>query len=162
METAIPFWLYGCSGKIGEQVYYTRNGKTFVRKAPGSYNKNPTLKQKVSRELFKKAHLFAKEIIADPILKAQYLKKAQTKKTAYCQAVSEYLKKHKKEMSLRIAAISTSPKVVLKKRLAFTKSLLKFYPYGINDDVALHSKHQRSRSFRQALPSFPNDRTVFR
>lgn len=36
-------------GKLGDVVYYKRSGKTFIRQAPGSYNKIPTEKQAAAR-----------------------------------------------------------------------------------------------------------------
>ncbi|MEO8769131.1 MAG: hypothetical protein ABI402_03580 [Ferruginibacter sp.] len=81
----------GLSGKIGDEVYYKRNGKTFVRKAPGSYNKIPSRKQAIERERFKQAHLFALSVINDPALKAAYNIKAKGLSTAYIAAVSEFL-----------------------------------------------------------------------
>ena len=91
MERQLEIYEEGLSGKCGSVVYYFRNGKTHVRKAPGSYNKVPTSKQAVERERFKKAHLFAKSIIADPALKAMYDIKAAGLCTAYIAAMSEYL-----------------------------------------------------------------------
>ena len=79
-------------GKLGDVVYYQRNGKTFTRRAPGSYNKIPTEKQAPLRERFKEAHRFAQMVIADPVLKALYNKKANRKCTAYSKAVSEYMR----------------------------------------------------------------------
>ncbi|MEP7165279.1 MAG: hypothetical protein ABI741_11330 [Ferruginibacter sp.] len=63
-----------------------------MRKAAGSYNKTATEKQVPVREKFKAAHRFAQAVIADPLLKALYNKKANGKCTAYSKAVSEYMK----------------------------------------------------------------------
>ena len=79
-------------GKVGDVVYFRLNGKTFMRKAVSSYNKTATAKQAPVRERFKEAHRFAQAVIADPVLKALYTKKADGKCTAYSKAVSEYMR----------------------------------------------------------------------
>jgi len=84
--------LEGLSGKINGWIYYQRFGKTFIRKASGSYNKIPTEKQAVVRARFTEAHHFAQSVINDPVRKAQYEKKAKGLCTAYSMAVSEYLR----------------------------------------------------------------------
>ena len=83
--------LEGLSGKVGGWIYYQRFGKTFARKAPGSYNKVPTEKQAIVRARFTEAHHFAQSVINDPVKKAEYEKKSRGRSTAYSKAVSEYL-----------------------------------------------------------------------
>src|SRR5687767_6650430 len=83
--------LEGLSGKFNDRVFYNRYGKTFSRKAPGSYNKMPTEKQALVRESFLAASAFAKIIIADPALKAIYSKKAKNGRTAFTAAMADYL-----------------------------------------------------------------------
>ena len=90
--TGDNIFLEGMSGKSNGFIYYQRFGKTFMRKAPGSYNKIPTEKQAIVRANFIEAHQFAQSIINDPVKKAEYLKKARGRCTAYSKAVSEYLK----------------------------------------------------------------------
>lgn len=90
-----PWFADGASGKVGKKIFYNRFGKTLVRKAPGSYNTIPTPKQAEARERFTAAHHFAQSIIADPVLKALYTKKAVGKRTAYAEAVSEFLLNHR-------------------------------------------------------------------
>lgn len=87
----LPWYADGASGKIGKKVFYQRSGQVMVRKAPGSYNVIPTEKQATGREKFIAAVSFAKSIIADPVLKALYTQKADGKRTAYAQAVSEFM-----------------------------------------------------------------------
>ncbi|MCP9751453.1 hypothetical protein [Ferruginibacter sp. HRS2-29] len=89
--TQLPWYADGASGKIGKKVFYQRSGQVMVRKAPGSYNVIPTEKQATGREKFTAAVAFAKSIIADPALKALYTKKAAGRRTAYAQAISEFL-----------------------------------------------------------------------
>ena len=83
--------LEGLSGKIEGCIYYQRFGKTFIRKASGSYNKVPTEKQAIVRARFTEAHQFAQSVINDPVKKTKYEKKAKGGRTAYSKAVSEYL-----------------------------------------------------------------------
>ncbi|MEO6488994.1 MAG: hypothetical protein ABIO04_03560 [Ferruginibacter sp.] len=89
--TELGILYQGLSGKMGDKVFYQRNGKTFVRRAPGSYNKNATPKQAESRTLFTQSHQFAQSVIDDPILKALYTKKANGKCSAYIAAMKEFL-----------------------------------------------------------------------
>ena len=88
---AVQTYEEGMYGKSGDVVYYRLHGKTFIRKAAGSYNKIPTPKQAAARMRFIEAHRFAQSIIADPLLKALYEKKANGHCTAYSKAVSEYM-----------------------------------------------------------------------
>ena len=91
MKTDITIYTEGLSGKLYDLVYYQLNGKTFARKAPGSYNKIPTAKQAAARLRFLEAHRFAQAVIADPVQKALYQQRAGKSLTAYAKAVSEYL-----------------------------------------------------------------------
>ena len=92
-QQQIPWYAEGGSGKLGDKVYYRLHGKTFVRKAPGSYNKIASEKQAAVRARMIEADRFAKGIIADPVLKALYEKKSKGRISAYCMAVSEYFSK---------------------------------------------------------------------
>ena len=85
-------WLReGGSGKLLGKVYYQRNGKTYLRKAPGSYNSIPTEKQAAARARFVAAQRFAQEVIGDPVLKAAYEALPGTHRSAYTKAVSEFM-----------------------------------------------------------------------
>ena len=53
--------------KMGNKVYSKRNGKTFVRKAPGNYITIPTEKQETFRALFIKAQQFTSAVLLDPL-----------------------------------------------------------------------------------------------
>jgi len=90
-KKALEWYLEGGSGKLGNKVYYRLKGKTFVRKAPVSHNVIPTAQQATVRERFMAAHRFAQSVIADPVLKAYYLKKANGKCNAYSKAVSAFM-----------------------------------------------------------------------
>jgi hypothetical protein len=82
----------GLSGKMGDLVFYQLGGKTFARKAPGSYNKIATPQQAPGRERFQKAMEFAKSVIADPLLKAAYQARSKPPRNAYLTAISEYMR----------------------------------------------------------------------
>ena len=89
----IKWYEEGASGKMGSKVFYQRNGKTFKRKAPGSYNVVATEKQAAYRSRFTEALAFARSIIADPVLKAEYEQRAARGRSAYNVAMSEFLKR---------------------------------------------------------------------
>jgi len=91
MKLILPDHLKGFSGKVGDIIIYNRFGKTYARKAPGSYNKIPTEKQAAARERFIAAHEFAKSIIADPVLKSLYLLDLGNHTSVYSKAISDYL-----------------------------------------------------------------------
>ena len=93
MERELQQYEQCLSGRAGDMVYYNIKGKTYIRKRPGSYNKNPTAQQAAARLHFAAAIAFARSVIADPVLKALYTKKAAGKRTAYATAISEYLKR---------------------------------------------------------------------
>ena len=92
MKAQLQWYETTLYGKIADIVIYRRHGKTFARKAPGSYNKVPTQKQAAARERFMAAQQFAKNIIADPALKALYVQNLGSHISAYSKAVSEYMK----------------------------------------------------------------------
>lgn len=74
--------LKGATGTWGDFVFRQRNGKTVVCKRPKAYPpKTPT--QIANQERFAKANAFAKEVIKDPVKKAEYQKRAQAGQYAY-------------------------------------------------------------------------------
>lgn len=88
--------LAGLSGKLGNLVVRTRNGKTHVyvmtdKAAP------KTPKQKAYQQRFAEAVAFAKGVLADEGQKALYTQKAKQagKESAYAMAVSEKMKESK-------------------------------------------------------------------
>ena len=92
MDNLEEWYEDGGSGRVGDLVYYNRWGRTYTRRRPGGYDKTPTEKQAIAREHFITAHRFAQAVIADPVLKVLYLKKANGKCSAYSKAVSDYMK----------------------------------------------------------------------
>lgn len=89
------FLSVGFTGKMGDMIFYQKNGRTCARRASGSYNKIPTEKQAVIRARFLAAHQFAQSVINDPVLKAAYQEKAKKGHHAYSVAVSEYMQLHR-------------------------------------------------------------------
>jgi hypothetical protein len=76
--------LQGLRGKVGNQVYKQRRGKTYVEALP-VYNKDriPTKNELDARANFKKSVAYARKAMADPKLEKIYKKSAYRKKTAY-------------------------------------------------------------------------------
>jgi hypothetical protein len=86
----------GASGNVGKQFVYRKRGDdTFITRMPEiDKNAKPTQKQEQVREQFFAAAGYATGAIADPVLKAQYQKKAKAKSgiTAYNIAFRDFLK----------------------------------------------------------------------
>lgn len=84
---------YGLSGKFGEQIVFRQvNGNTLVCKSPIGRGES-SAKQKQQQEKFKKASLYAKNTLEDPVLSAEYALEAKRRKglSAYNVAVADYL-----------------------------------------------------------------------
>jgi hypothetical protein len=84
----------GASGHVGKQFVYKQKGnQTLIAKMP-KINKNqaPTGDQVRVRELFAAAVNYASGAVNDPVLKAEYQKKAGQSTTAYNIAFRDYLK----------------------------------------------------------------------
>ena len=79
------------SGKFQNIVFYHRNGNNYYRAAPRPYSKPPTDAQLAGRERFKQAVAFAKAAIADPAQKLLLQQRAKNHRSAYQQALSEFL-----------------------------------------------------------------------
>ncbi len=79
------------SGKFQNIVFYHRNGINYYRRAPRPYSKPPTEAQISNRERFKQAVAFAKSAIADPAQKSALQQRAKNFRSAYQQALWEYL-----------------------------------------------------------------------
>jgi hypothetical protein len=83
----------GMSGSIGKQIVFrNRAGKTFASKFPDMSNVVFTENQKREQSKMAAAVGFARDIIYDPIKKANY--KAAPGKSVYQTAISDYLKSH--------------------------------------------------------------------
>jgi len=87
--------MQGASGAFGKElVFRQRGGKTVISRPASIKPGPPSPQQKVLRDKFREAHLFAKTVIADPALKAIYQAKAKPGATAYNAAISEFMKQH--------------------------------------------------------------------
>jgi hypothetical protein len=84
----------GLSGMIGKQIVFrTWNGKTFISVAPKKPKKQSPI-QKENRTKFKRATIFAKNMMNDPVKKAKYkeiAKKLQLP-NAYTAAITDYMR----------------------------------------------------------------------
>lgn len=89
-------FLYGCSGKSGNYIFYQRNGKTVMARVP-RYKSERTEAQLTDQELFRQAIAFAKQMMIDPVKKEEYRQKARKWKidSAFRAAVSEFMRKNK-------------------------------------------------------------------
>jgi hypothetical protein len=89
----------GLSGMIGKQIVFrTWNGKTFISVAPKKPKKQSPV-QKENRSKFKRATIYAKSMMKDPVKKAEYkeiAKKLQLP-NAYTAAISDYMRNPKIE-----------------------------------------------------------------
>jgi hypothetical protein len=84
----------GLSGMIGKQIVFRSwNGKTFISVAPKKPKKQSPV-QKENRSKFKRATIYAKSMMKDPIKKAEYkdiAKKLQLP-NAYTAAITDYMR----------------------------------------------------------------------
>ena len=83
------------SGKIGNVIFKNYGNKTVVSKYPDMSKIVKTESQLENQYLFKAAHNYAKNILADPIKKAAFINTLPEGKFAYHEAVSKYMKEHK-------------------------------------------------------------------
>lgn len=84
--------MEGMSGTINNQlVFKSYSYGTVVSKIPDMGNIVPSEKQKVEKHRFKKAVAYAKEVLADPVKKAEMAYRTPTGKLVYHQAIKEYL-----------------------------------------------------------------------
>jgi hypothetical protein len=84
----------GLSGMIGKQIVFrTWNGKTFISVAPKKPKKQSPI-QKENRSKFKRATLYAKSMMKDPIKKAEYKEIAKRFQlpNAYTAAITDYMR----------------------------------------------------------------------
>jgi hypothetical protein len=84
----------GLSGMIGKQIVFrTWNGKTFISVAPKKPKKQSVV-QKENRSKFKRATIYAKSMMKDPIKKAEYKEIAKRLQlpNAYTAAITDYMR----------------------------------------------------------------------
>jgi hypothetical protein len=83
----------GLSGKIGSQLVIQKNG--IIRSRPDKSRLKWSDAQVSHRKRFEAAQQFARAVIADPVQKAIYQRKAKKGSGAYQAAISEFMKLNK-------------------------------------------------------------------
>lgn len=85
--------MRGASGALGDElVFKQRAGKTVISLPQPPRIDNPTNAQLAVRSKFREAERYAKAVIADPVLKATYLARAEAGVSAYNMAISDFLR----------------------------------------------------------------------
>lgn len=84
---------FGLSGLIGELlVFKQRAGKTIVSNRPSKTSKAPSVVMLAIRERFKKAVIYAKSVMTNTLLKAEYAATAKSDQSAFNMAFTDYQK----------------------------------------------------------------------
>ncbi len=84
--------LRNVQGQIGKEFVVKKYGtKTVVTRYPDMSGIKPSKLQKVKRSRFAEAVAYAQNIIRNPVLKAQYAKKAKKGQAVYHYAIKEFL-----------------------------------------------------------------------
>ncbi len=83
------------SGKIGNVIFKNYGDRTVVSKYPDMSKVVKTESQLENQYLFKAAHTYAKNMLADSKKKEAFIKTLPKGKFAYHEAVSKYMKEHK-------------------------------------------------------------------
>jgi hypothetical protein len=84
--------LTGYSGKMGNIVFRRFNRTTLIAAAPRKSNKPPTAGQKLQRDRFRLASLYAKSLLRDPEKSEQYKARAAKGQSAHTVAMQEFLR----------------------------------------------------------------------
>lgn len=93
MESLNNDLVFGASGRIGEMLVFRQRGnKTFISKRPRRKETFDTPKQSAVKERFKEAVVYAKSVLLDPDLKAEYEARTSGNQTAYNMALCDYFK----------------------------------------------------------------------
>lgn len=84
--------IEGLKGKLGNMlVFRQRNGKTVVSVAPQKTDKPPSEAQLSRRERFRRAVVYAQEVLQNPSLKDWYAAKRLHHQSVYHAALSDYM-----------------------------------------------------------------------
>src|SRR5688500_11626992 len=88
--------IKGFSGSVGKVVFRMYRGKTYMAQRP-SKQKKESEGQRNTRDKFKLATQYAKQMMKDPERKAYYAKKAKmlALPNAYTAAITDYMRKPK-------------------------------------------------------------------
>jgi hypothetical protein len=84
----------GLSGMVGKQIVFRSwNGKTFISVTPKKPKKQSII-QKENRTKFKRATIYAKRMMKDPVKKAEYKEIAEKLQlpNAYTAAITDYMR----------------------------------------------------------------------
>ena len=83
--------IHGMSGKLGGLVVFRqRFGKTLLTTAPGTRTKEQSAAQQEITNRFQKAVVYAKSVLADPAVKAEYKAAAGEGRSAYNLAIADF------------------------------------------------------------------------
>jgi hypothetical protein len=83
----------GLSGKLGNQVVFRNRGaNTLMAVAPGRRTKPPTDAQLEQQQRFREAVIYAKSVMADPVLNGEYVNAAKPEESSFNLAVADFLK----------------------------------------------------------------------
>jgi len=92
----LPFSLCLIRGAIGKEFVIKHYSYGAIRtKYPDMTNIVPSVKQQACRELFSRAHAYAKKIMADPVQKAALQKKSHRPHRVYNELIGEFMKREK-------------------------------------------------------------------
>ena len=85
--------LKGVSGKFGNQlVVRQRKGSIVIASIPNKSTKPPTKARKKGMSRFKRAVIFARQVIANPALLSLYEIRVKPNQTVYHAAISAYMR----------------------------------------------------------------------
>ena len=89
--------MQGVSGKIGKTLVFRqmKNGTTIIAQRPRPRTKPITAAEALTHDRFRAAAHIASKRSRDPMLRPQYLARAQPGQSAYFVALKEYLNAHK-------------------------------------------------------------------
>ena len=81
------------SGKLGKQIVFRNcEGVTVMAAVPKPTTNPPTEGQLAFRHTFLKATIYAKAMLANPLMKAKYAVKATKRRSVYNVALADYIK----------------------------------------------------------------------
>lgn len=83
--------IKGLTGKYGNLVFRQVKGRTVIAKAPSAYPP-PTEIQKSRQSLFRNTTAYARQLLADPVVKEAYQAKAKPRQSAFNVAIAEYMR----------------------------------------------------------------------
>ena len=91
--------LQGVKGALGELVIKQYGNRTVITKKPDMSRVKKSALQKIYRDRFKEAVVYARGVLRDPKKKAAFAKKLKDGQTVFNAALSHYLKELKRHDS---------------------------------------------------------------